>query len=174
MSRGRIPPLFALVLLAGCHGDSNKAPDPNASSQPKVAAPVKRGPTQEELTAGMVEAVTLDKSTVPVDVKFDLAERPSVGQSLGIVIALMPKVAGAATVAVSGSDGLQLAPDSAKIDLPSVEPTQAYRITITATPTAEGVQLLGLNVTLTHDNTTESRSFSVPLIVATGDAASTR
>jgi len=171
MSTRRISPLFVLLLLAACHGDSNKGAESNASSRPKGTTPLRRGPTQEELTAGMVEAVTLGKSTVPVDVKFDLAERPAVGQSLDIVIALVPKVAGSAAVAVSGSDGLQLVPGSGKIDIPAIEPTQAYRMTITVTPTAEGVQLLGLNVTLTHDSMTESRSFSVPVIVATGDAA---
>jgi hypothetical protein len=164
-----------LLLLAACHGDSNKAPDPGSSAQSKTAAPVQRGPTPEALTAGMVEAVTVGKSSVPVDVKFDLTARPEVGQKLDIVIALMPKVAGSAAIQAAGSDGLQLAPGIGKFDLAAVEPTKAYRVTVAATPSAEGVQFLGLDVFLTHDATTEKRSFAVPVIVTTrdGDAPAT-
>jgi len=173
MRKERILPLFAVLLLAACHGDTHQAPQPKRAPQAKTPAAVKRGPTPEELTAGMVEAVTLDKSTVPVAVKFDLSERPLVGQPLEIVIAIMPQIAGSATLQVTGSDGLQLAPGVGTIQIPSVEPTQAYRVTIATTPTADGTQLLGLNVSLSHDDITETRSFSVPVIVATsGEAAS--
>ena len=173
MNKGRTVSLFAALLLAACHGDSGQAPQPKLTPQAKTPAAVKRGPTPEELTAGMVEAVTLGKSNVPVAVKFDLPERPSVGQPLQIVIAIMPQAAGSATLQVTGSDGLKLAPGDGTVQIPSVEPTQAYRVTIATTPTADGVQLLGLNVSLTHDDVTETRSFSVPVIVASsGEAAS--
>ena len=94
------------------------------------------------------------------------------GQPLEIVIAIMPQIAGSITLQVTGSDGLQLAPGVGALQIPSVEPTQAYRVTIATTPTADGVQLLGLNVSVTHDDTTETRSFAVPIIVAaSGEAA---
>jgi hypothetical protein len=48
----------------------------------------------------------------------------------------------------------------------AVDSTQAYKITIPTTPTAEGVQLMGVSITLTHDTATEVRTFSVPLIVS--------
>jgi hypothetical protein len=115
----------------------------------------------------MVEAVTIGKSTVPVALKFDLPGRPTVGQPLEIVIAILPQITGSATLQVTGSDGLQVAPGVGTIEIPSVEPTQAYRVSIATTPTAEGVQLLGLNVSVTHDDTTEVRSFLVPVIVST-------
>jgi hypothetical protein len=173
MTKGRTAPLFAMLLLAACHGDSNQAPQVSVAQQAKTQAAVKHGPTPDELTTGMVEAVTLDKSAVPVDVKFDLPERPVMGHPLEIVIAVMPHVAGSAALQITGSDGLQLAPGVGTVQIPAVEPTQAYRVTIATTPTAEGVQLLGLSVSLTHDDTTETRSFSVPVIVAPGDAAAT-
>lgn len=171
MSKGRALPVIAVLLLAACHDDSSQAPR-LTTPHPKSVPAAKRGPTPEELTAGMVEAVTVGKSTVPVAVKFDLPARPLVGQSLEIVIALLPQVAGSATLQVTGSAGLEVAPAAATIRIPAIEPTQAYRVTITATPTADGVQLLGLGVSLTHDDTTETRTFSVPVIVAaSGEAA---
>jgi hypothetical protein len=84
---------------------------------------------------------------------------------------LLPQAAGSATLQVSGSDGLQLAPGVGPVEIPSVEATQAYRVTIATTPTIAGVQLLGLSVALTHDDSTETRTFSIPLIVATAAEA---
>jgi len=164
MKRGIALPLLAVLLLAACHGESSPGPAANAAPKTKVSAAPKRGPTQDELTAGMVEAVTVGKSTVPISMKFDLPGRPVVGRTLDIVIAVLPQVAGSATLQVSGSDGLQLAPGSERIDIPSLEPTQAYRVTISATPTSAGVQLLSVALSWSHEDATDTRTFSVPLI----------
>jgi hypothetical protein len=40
-----------------------------------------------------------------------------------------------------------------------------YRQSIQVTPTADGVLLLSLAISLKHDELTESRVFSIPLIV---------
>ena len=59
----------------------------------------------------MVEAAVQGKSQVPVELKFDLLQRPVQGQPLEIAIALLPQIAArSATIAVTGSDGLQLEP----------------------------------------------------------------
>ena len=160
--------MVAAVLLAGCNGESKQAPA--VTTAPAAAAPVvKRGPTPEELTAGMVEAVTIGKSTAPVAVKFDLPQRPSVGKRFEIVIAVLPQIAASsAMVQVSSSEGLQLAPNTTPIEIPSLDPAQVYRLNIPLTPTADGVHLLGLSVSLKEDDVTESRSFSVPIIVGPG------
>jgi hypothetical protein len=158
----------AVVLLAACHGEPKQAPA--VTLAPAAVAPVaKRGQSPEELTAGMVEAVTIGKSTAPVAVKFDLPKRPSVGTRFEIVIAVLPQIAAnSAMVQVSGSEGLQLAPNFAPIEIPSLDPTQVYRLSIPVTPTADGVHLLSLSVSLKQDDLAESRSFSVPIIVAPG------
>jgi len=117
----------------------------------------------------MVEAVTTGKSAAPVAVKFDLPQRPSVGKRFDIVIAVLPQIAASsAMVQVVGSEGLQLAPNFAPIEIPSLDPTQVYRLNIPVTPTADGVHLLGLSVSLKQDDSAEARSFSVPIIVAPG------
>lgn len=159
-----MPFLAMLLLLAACHGGSSQGPAPKPAAQTKPAAQSKRAPTQQELTAGMVEAVTIGKSSVPISLKFDLPTRPVVGRPLDIVIAVLPQVSGSATLQVSATAGLQLDPGSGTISIPSLEPTQAYRVTISATPTSAGVQLLSLAVSLTHEDATETRTFSVPII----------
>jgi len=166
MTNARILLLCAVAALAACHGDSGQS----AAGKPAVRAhgPVapKRGPTPDELTVGMVEAVTQGKSQVPVGLKFDVLQRPAMGKALEIAVALMPQIsAGQATIQVTGSDGLEVAPDQGQIDIASVEAAQVYRHTVSVTPTAEGVLFLGFAVTLNHDEIAESRTFSIPIIV---------
>jgi hypothetical protein len=98
--------------------------------------------------------------------KFDLPTRPEVGQPLEIVLGVLPhESASAASLKVSGSEGLQPAPGNTVIEVGAVDPTEAYRVTVMVTPTVEGVQFLAVDVGLKHDDVTDARSFSIPIIV---------
>jgi hypothetical protein len=159
--------LCALAAASACHKDSGTTPPP-PTPKPHISVPVvaKKGPSAAELTAGMVEAASQGKSQLPVDLKFDLKQRPTPGQALDIDIALIPQIdAGAADIQVTGGDGLTVAPGMNQIDLPAIEAGQVYRQSVKVTPTADGVLLLGLTISLKHDEMTESRGFSIPLIV---------
>jgi hypothetical protein len=165
----------AAVAIGGCHRDSNQAPPANPASRANTApaAPARRAQPQES-TTGMVEAVSQGKSQASVTLKFDLLQRPAVGQPLEIAIALLPQIAaGPATIDVSGSAGVQLAAGDAQIEFPSVEAAQVYRRSIMVTPSVDGVQFVTLSVSLKHDEITDSRVFSVPIIVAADHANST-
>jgi hypothetical protein len=124
------------------------------------------------MTAGMVEAVTQGKSQAPVTLKFDLLQRPTQGQPLEVAIALLPQIeASQAKVDVSGSEGLSLAASDNEFEFDAVEPAQVYRHRIKVTPSAEGVYLLTLSVSLRHDPFDDTRVFSVPVIVSPAAAA---
>jgi hypothetical protein len=128
----------------------------------------------KDSTPGMVEAAVQGKSQVKVALKFDLVQRPAVGQPLEVAVALLPQIdASSATIDVSGSDGLQLAAGDEKVEFPSVEAGQVYRRSIVVTPAAEGLLFVTLSVHLKHDEMTEMKVFAVPVIVgvaATPDA----
>ena len=154
-------------MLGACNGDAKQMPVPTPAAPVNKPAAVQRGPTPAEQTAGMVEAATIGKSTVPVALKFDLSARPTVGQPLEVVVAVMPQIeAAAATLQVVGSDGLQLAEGNTPIEIAPADPSRVYRETLKMTPTVEGVQLLNLSVALKHDDIVETRAFSLPVIVA--------
>jgi hypothetical protein len=158
--------LCTLAAASACHKDSGTPPPP--TPKPHISAPVvaKKGPSAAQLTAGMVEAASQGNSQLPVELKFDLKQRPTSGQALDIDIALIPQIdAGAAAIQLSGGDGVTVAPGTTQIDLPAVESGQVYRRSVKVTPTADGVLLLNLTITLKHDEMIESRAFSVPLIV---------
>jgi hypothetical protein len=166
MKTARVLILCTVAAAGACHGDSG-TPAPAITVKPhvSVAVPVKNGPTAGELTAGMVEAATQGKSQLPVDLKFDLQQRPALGQPLDVNIAVVPQIdAGAAQIQIAG-DGFTVAPGTNPIDLPSVAAGEVYRQTVKVTPVTAGVLLLGLTISLKHDELTESRAFSIPVIV---------
>jgi len=156
----------AAAAISACNGDSGASPQPAPTPHLSVPVAAKKGPTAAELTKGMVDAVGQGKSQVGVDLKFDLRQRPKLGEPLDIDIAVVPQTdAGAAQIQVTGGDGLTVASTANQIDLPAVEAGQVYRQSVNVTPTADGVLLLGLTISLKHDEVSESRAFSIPLIV---------
>jgi hypothetical protein len=166
MKTGRVLLLCAASAMSACHGDSGAPPQAAPTPHVRAALPAKKGPTAAELTAGMVEAVSQGKSDLGVQLKFSLREKPTVGQPLDIDIAVMPQIdAAAAEVQITGGDGLTVAEGANQIGLPNVQAGEVYRQSFKITPAAEGVLLLGLTVSLKHDEVTDSRVFSIPVIV---------
>jgi hypothetical protein len=166
MTNARFLVLCALAAVVACHKDSGSEAPPKGA--PHVAAPAlaKKGPSAEQQTAGMAEAPSQGKSQLAVKLKFAIEQRPALGQPVEITVAVMPQIDGnSASIQVAGGDGLTVGPEANKIDLPAVEAGQVYRQSIKVTPTAEGLLLLGLTVSLKHDEAAESRAFSIPLIV---------
>ena len=153
----------AVAGFSACHRDS--APAPQAVPVPRVAVPVpvKKGPTAAELTKGMVEAVSQGKSQLPVQLKFDLSQRPTVGQTVDINIAVMPQIdANGADIEVAGGEGLTIAPGANQMELARSRRDRCIAKVVKVSPTAVGVLLLNLTVSLKHDEMTESRAFSIP------------
>jgi hypothetical protein len=168
----RVIILVAIAGLAGCHrhpGNASAAPaKPQAGVQ--AVAP-SEGSNPQQSTAGMVEAVVQGKAQAPIELKFDLLERPVQGQPFEVAIALLPQTAArSATVAVTGSDGLKIDPGEQQFEFPAIEAAQVYRHSIKVTPTIEGFYLLTLSVSLLHDQTSDSRVFSVPILVGNAGA----
>jgi len=161
-----------LAALAACHRDPSTTSAAKSPAHVKAPAAPPPGPTAQAQTSAMVEAATQGKSQVPVSLKFDLQQRPVQGQPLEIAIALLPQIsASPATIEITASDGLQLGAGENQIEFAEVEPEQVYRHDVKLTPTAEGVFLLTLNVSLKHDQMADSRVFSVPIIVVSGAQA---
>ena len=107
----------------------------------------KRSDGGPELTAGMVEAAVQGKAALALKLKFELAQRPKVGQPLDVNLALVPQLAGSPLVLqVTASDGIEVNSTSQSFEVPSVEAGAVYLHTLRLTPKAEGVLIVGLNV----------------------------
>jgi hypothetical protein len=158
--------LCAAVCLSACNKESSSTPAGAAvtHARPKAPVPSNVGPTAAEQTAGMVLAASLGKSPAPVDIKFDLAQKPKVGQPLDVNLALIAQVsANPATVQVSGTEGLAVAPGG-QFDIPAEEAGEVYKHTVSVTPETDGVLLLSVTVSLKHDEVTDTKAFTVPII----------
>lgn len=164
MNTAKILVLGAAVAAGACHRDAEAPPPPTTRVKEPVA--LKKGPGADELTAGMVEAATQGKSQLPVKLKFDLRQRPSVGQPLDIAVAVLPQIsASSGEMVVAGGEGLNVDPGVNSLELPALESGAVSRQDLKVTPTAVGVLLLNLTVSLKHDDQNDSRMFSIPLIV---------
>jgi hypothetical protein len=166
--------LLVIAATAACHRESGTAPAVPAKPKAglRAAAPSEHRATPQELTKGMVEAVVQGKSQAPVTLKFELLERPIEGQPLEVAIALLPQIAArSATVSVAASDGLKLEPGAELFEVAGIEAAEVYRHSIKVTPAADGLYLLTLSVSLRNDLTSDSRVFSVPILVASTTGA---
>jgi hypothetical protein len=138
----------------------------SAAPHIRASGAVKKGPTVEELTAGMAAAPAVGKSQLPVDLKFEVTERPRIGQTLPINLALVPQIPGGpATVQLTDALGLDAAQGESQYDIPELRVGEVYRHTLNVTPTADGVLLVNLTVSLNHDEVSETKEFAVPIIV---------
>jgi hypothetical protein len=154
------------MAVAACSRDSGSVPAPAVTHvKPKAPVAPKAGATAAEQTAGMVQAASQGKSTVPVELKFDIAQRPKVGQPLDVNLALIAQIeASPATIRVDGADDVSVASGASQFDIPSAEVGEVYRETVSVTPNAEGVVVLGVTVSLKHDDVVDQRVFSIPII----------
>jgi hypothetical protein len=158
--------LCSVLLAAACSRDSANRLIGKASTAPKAPAVAKKGPSAEQQTAGMTLAVGIGKATLPMQLKFELADRPKAGQALNINLALLPQIpADGAVIQVRPSDGIEVAKAASEIAVPALDEGGVYRETLNVTPTKDGVLLVGVNLTLKHDDIEESKGYSVPLIV---------
>ncbi len=165
MFKPRVLALCLACAASACHGGSHPsagAGSPGARKPDAAAA----GPTIAAQTVGMVEAPGSHKSTVQVALKFALAQAPVVGTPLAIDLAVIPRItADAATITVAPSPAFGVAPSGRTTTWAPVDPTKAYHHRVTVTPAEEGVGELDVAVSLRHDGISETRDFSLPLIV---------
>ncbi len=159
--------VVSLAVLAGCGDKSAPSSASQPTSGPSAPASAKKRATLDDQTAGMVTAVGLGKSALPVVVKFGLTSRPKADAPLAIDIAVTPQIAAESLlVQVMPSDGLNTSAVGPDLSLSPVDAGGVYRHSFTVTPSQAGVLLLGLNVSLKHDEITESRVFSIPVFIA--------
>ena len=157
--------LCAAAALSACHKDDSAAPATAPQVKPKAAVAQKLGPTAAEQTVGMVEAAAQGKSVAPVALKFELPQRPKVGQPMDINLAVISQVdASATTLQISGGDGITVSGGAAQFDIAATQAGDVVRQTVNVTPTDEGVLLVGVSVSFKHDEITDTKAFAIPII----------
>jgi len=158
----------AAALLVGCGWGSS-----GDAAKPAAAKPVTRKAVNAaaELSRNMVSAVAANKpSALPIQVKFELRERPQVGQPVDLELAIVPMSASVDSVSgkVEGEEGLEVV-EGAQI-APTDHPAEGtpIRQSVKVLPKQEGILTVHAVVTVDAAGQTSSEAYAVPLIAARG------
>lgn len=164
----RLALLFGLAAAAaGCGSQNEPAP-----AQTKAPAPVRKAPSPADaLSPYLVAAVTTAKSGASlVQVKFEVAARPAVGEPVDVDLVLVPAVDHIEQISgtVSGDDGLEVLSGGT---LPAVEkPVFGTPIhhALKVRARRDGVFTLSAALTVDADGQTLAPVYSIPLIAGKG------
>ncbi|HTP39531.1 MAG TPA: hypothetical protein VMI92_08135 [Steroidobacteraceae bacterium] len=155
--------IVASLALAAC-GSSQPA------AQGAAAGNVKTRPTGAALDRDTVRAVSAAHSTVPIDLRFELKERPTLNAATDVELALVPDGNTAINhirLSFQSVDGLDLAnPDPVSYDKP--EPGVAITQNIGVVPRRAGVLYFTVTALIDNDDGSLSRSYTIPLVVGAG------
>jgi len=150
---------FAGVLAFAACGDSVDESDTPAVRKPTAATPV-------DPTAKMARAVTVGKSNVPIELKYEIAAKPMKGRPIDIELALTSSQgADSMSVTFAPSAGLTLSADS----IPNIEVVKTatpYKAQFTATADRVDVFFVTVIATLYTAGTSSTRTFALPLILS--------
>lgn len=156
------------ILLAGC----GQSADEQAVAQQQVKAKkvVKQVKPPDPL-AGLASAITGASGDVPVDVRFELLDRPVPNQPANIRLVFVPQIDLVALKAViKPQSGLQVAGDAqVKFDQPKKGELHDYKFAVI--PSGSGIFLVNADVTVTRDTGDTIFNFSLPVPVPQADAA---
>jgi hypothetical protein len=172
---GRNLTLFvaAAALVAGCGWRSS-----SEAAKPAAAKPMSRKAVNaaEELSRNMVSAVAANKpSAVPIQVKFELRDRPQVGQPVELSLAIVPMSASVDQVSgkVEGEEGLEVIEGAqiAATDHPAEG--APIRQSVKVLPKQEGVLTIHAVVTVDAAGRSSSETYAIPVIAGGGAGPTT-
>ena len=153
-----------VVLLTGCgSSDEQQA----AAQQMKVKKVIKQVKPADPL-AGLNSAVTGSSGTLPVDLRFELLDRPQPGKPGKIRLVFVPAIDLYAIHAViKPSAGMEMADGAdVKFDAPKKDELKDYQFAVT--PSSTGIYLVNVDVTVTRDTGDTVFNFSLPVPVPDG------
>jgi hypothetical protein len=165
--------LVAAAGLAGCGGSG--APGGSDAASGATGSSAATGKQRRGDGAGMVAAVSaVGKPGAPVEMKFDILERPEPGKTVPIVIEVTPIGADIATldVSVQATDGIEVLDGAQMPQLQKPADGATARHTVNVRPQRDGVFYVSIVALVEQPSGSIARSFSIPIIVGGGAAAS--
>jgi hypothetical protein len=164
--------LACVAVAAGCGKDADEkvaeAPAPAAPAMQETPPPAAADPAAAEAAEKLkhyATAVESGKSSAPVDLKYDLLAKPSVGQPFEVELAFVPRLpADKLEVEVTGIEGLTIVGDG-RYAFESVESGELYTAKVLAQADASGLYYFGVSAQMITPVQTEARAFSVPVVV---------
>ena len=161
---------LATALAAGCGGKSDEEAASRTAKRDATA------PAAEPATEGvaampgdekLANAVLTSKAAAPVNLKYDIAAKPDVGQPFEVELTFLPRLAAdALEVEISAVEGLTLV-TSGGVRFDNVQAGERYTTKVLAQSAAAGMYYIGVAAKMTTKVQTEVRTFSIPVVVGT-------
>jgi hypothetical protein len=167
---GSVLGLVLAMTLFGC-GREPASDNAQVAATPATAA---KSPASDAALKGMVSGVSAGKDE-SIELKFELKDRPQLGQPLTISIALLPKVsANTMRVTYISTDALAVQPGAAPAEYRDIQSGSVYRHELSVVPRDNGVYYVSAVVLLDTDSASIARTFAIPVVVgAPADRAAT-
>lgn len=166
LTRNLMLGLAVAALLWGCGQGNHSGAGVKMST---AAAKAKRSVKPHDTLVSAV-ASGGKSTTLPVQVKFDLKERPDVGQPVEIDLVIVPMSGRVERISgkVQGDDGLELV-DGADIP-PSDRPAEGVPIqhTVKVRPQRDGIFTFSAVVTVNAGSQSGTETYSMPVIAGAG------
>jgi hypothetical protein len=155
--------LAALACMAGCGG---KGAEEKASATAANGAAAKAGATNgTKAEERMANAVVSGKTTAPLDLQYDLAAKPDVGQPIEITLQFLPRAAAdTLQLEVSSVPGLALL-DAGTAKFEKVQTGEAVTSKVRVQADQAGIYYVNVVAHMATKVQTEVRTFSVPVVV---------
>jgi hypothetical protein len=158
----------AAMLLCACGSGSKQTA---ATPKKPAAGAAKAVDPANAISANMVSAVAINKTTgVPVEVRFELKDRPQVAQPVEVDLVIVPLSGSVDRVSgkVQAEDGLDLI-DGGQIPATDRPPEGVpIRHTIRVQPKQDGIFMFSAVVTVDAAGQSTSQTFSMPVIAGAG------
>ena len=161
---------LATALAFGCGGKSDEEAAAKAARDTAKAAasePAAKGAEAQPGDEKLANAVVTGKTAAPVDLKYDIAAKPDVGQPFEVELTFLPRLAAdALEVEISAVEGLTLV-SSGAVKFDNVQAGERYTTKVLAQSAAAGMYYIGVAAKMTTKVQTEVRTFSIPVVVGT-------
>jgi hypothetical protein len=154
-----------LVLIAAQSGCGGSDDSDRAASQDKEKSTARKAAPARTGDDALANAVVVGKAVAPVMLKYDLSAKPEVGQPFEIELTFLPRQAADSLEAeISGMPGLTVVTGGTAHFEP-VEHDGRYVSKVLANADAEGLYYIGVVARMVSKIQTETRAFSVPVVV---------
>jgi hypothetical protein len=165
----------AIVIVVAALSSCSKAEHATAPAGAHPARPAAHkgsGGSALDL-ADMVSAVSAGKTSTEIDLKFALRDRPVVGESVDIDIAVIPAHELDQVYATfNAADGLEIARGGRMPQIQHPEPGAPISHTVTIVPQRDGIFFVSATVLADSPTDSTTHSFSIPVIAGAGFAPS--
>jgi hypothetical protein len=159
--------LLAAVLVTACGGDNDKAAAVAKAEKAKADTAAAAAPpsSADEKHARLASAVVDSKTTAPVDMKYDVLAKPTLGQPFEVEMTFDTRLpADRLEIEITEAPGLTIV-GARTASFGPVEGGKSYSSKVLVQGDNPGLYYIGVVAKMSTKVQTESRAFAIPVVI---------